>query len=955
MVQDSGFVPLIVSALVIFAIYHYNAKVLRPIIRSSLFLVLSVALAACSRTSETNIVSYADPFVGTGFHGHTYPGATTPFGMVQLSPDTRNRTWDGCSGYHYSDASILGFSHTHISGTGCADLGDFLFLPFIGKGIPISLPFSHDDEKACPGYYKVDFPEAGLTVELTATTRAGVHRYTFKGEGERHILIDAAYNIGETHPDRIFMDMEGDSVVKGGRHVSGWAPDRQIYFNAAFSVPFSSAEKLEGDRMLLTFPASTSEVTVSVGLSQVDTDGAARNLEAEVGDKDFEAVRSEALQAWIEALGAIKVEGGSKEARANFYSALYHTMVVPNRGDDVDGRYRDFRQEIASVPEGRAFYSTLSLWDTFRSWNPLMTLINAPLVNDMVFSLMDMAGKGGRLPMWPLASSDTECMIGYHAVSMMADAWIHLHSFDFEDALEAMVKASNTDASSDPYNAFGYIPANIQAESVSKTLEFAYDDWCIGRMAELAGKEDLAKEYYARARRYTAIFDASTGFMRARNSEGNWMPRFNPIGDSRDYTEGIPWQYRFFAPHDFYGLTALMGGKEAMTAALDSLFTYDERDPGTDIGDMTGLVGQYAHGNEPSHNMAYLYNFLGQPCKSQKLVRQLLQDLYSPTPEGISGNEDCGQMSAWYVLSSLGIYPICPGTGEFVLSAPLFKKAILQVDLEKELVITADHPEYPYIKSVTYNGEPLDALFVTFEQLKEGGELTFTLSKDPVSDRDGLKAPYSLTSGDQVSMPYVPSDPTYYEGDFVIDLRSRTEGAEIRYTLDGTVPDGNSPLYTAPFKKFGDFVLSAKAFKEGLAESEVMRIHAVPAINVPAAKVSGLSAGCRYSYHTGLFSKTADVRASKALSSGVMPFPSITDAPDEDHFGYIFTGYIDIPSDGIWDFSLRSDDGALHGDRTHPPDERHAPVPSDLPRGLRGTVPLLGVEAAGRGEVRENP
>ena len=831
--------------------------------------------------------------------------------MVQLSPDTRNRTWDGSSGYHYSDPTILGFSHTHLSGTGCADLGDFLFLPFIGENIPENLPFSHDDEEASPGYYKVVFPDAGITAELTATTRTGVHRYSFKGEGERHILIDAAYNIGDTHPDGIFMDVEGDSVVKGGRHVSGWSPDRQIYFNAAFSVPFSSAEKLEGDRMLLTFPETTGEVVVSVGLSQVDTEGAARNLAAEVGDKDFDAVRSEAVQAWIEALGAIKVEGGSKEARANFYSALYHTMVVPNRGDDVDGCYRDFRQEIVSVPEGRAFYSTLSLWDTFRTWNPLMTLINAPLVNDMVFSLMDMAGKGGRLPMWPLASSDTECMIGYHAVSMMADAWIHLHSFDFEDALEAMVKASNTDASSDPYNAFGYIPANIQAESVSKTLEFAYDDWCIGRMAELAGKEDLAKEYYARARRYTAIFDASTGFMRARNSEGNWMPRFNPIGDSRDYTEGIPWQYRFFAPHDFYGLTALMGGKEAMTAALDSLFTYDERDPGTDIGDMTGLVGQYAHGNEPSHATAWLYTALGDPSSSQRYVREIIDNLYSTGPDGLCGNEDCGQMSAWYVFGALGFYPLCPGTGEYVFSAPVFPKTTVSLGNGKQLTITADHPEYAYIKEVTFNGEPVQAQYITFDQLMGGGELSFKLSKEPCHDRDALKAPYSMSDGKVVSTPYLEGNPRFFDKEFMAELRTRTEGAEIRYSFDGEDMSIVSDLYEKPIRIDQDVYLVAQAFKDGFEPSPKMVVHAFPIDFLPAKKVSGPASGCLYTYHLGEFKNSAGVLASPVVSKGVMPSPSIASAPDADHFGYVFTGYVNVPEDGLWEFALRSDDGSV--------------------------------------------
>ncbi len=886
---------------------------MKPIIKIISAFVLTVALAACSGNASVDPVSYADPFVGTGFHGHTYPGATVPYGMVQLSPDTRNKTWDGSSGYHYSDPSILGFSHTHLSGTGCADLGDFLFLPFIGEAIPENFPFSHDNETASPGYYKVVFPEAGITAELTATTRTGVHRYTFKGKGERHILIDAAYNIGEVHPNQIFLEPVGDSAVKGGRHVNGWAPDRQIYFHAIFSEPFSSAGKQDGDRIVLTFPESVETVTVSVGLSQVDADGAKRNLEAEVDGNNFDSVRSEAAKAWSDALGTIMVEGGSEKDLSNFYSALYHTMVVPNRGDDVDGRYRDFHQQIARVPENGAFYSTLSLWDTFRSWNPLMTIINRPLVGDMVFSLMDMASKGGRLPKWPLASSETDCMIGYHAVSMLADAWIQTHSFDFEEPLKAMIVASNTDESSNAYNACGYVPANSEGGAVSKTLEFAYDDWCIARMAEMAGKDDIAKEYYARSRRYTAIFDASSGFMRGKNSGGNWMPSFNPIGSSRDYVEGIPWQYRFFAPHDFQGLTALMGGKEAMIAALDSLFTYDERDPAVKISDMTGLVGQYAHGNEPSHNMTYLYNFLGQPYKSQKLVRQMLEEMYSPTPEGISGNEDCGQMSAWFVLSAMGIYPICPGTGEYVLSAPLFKKATIDVGSENDLVITADHPEYPYIKSVTLNGEPLDALFVTYEQLVEGGELAFTLTKEPSHDRDALKAPYSLTSGDQVSMPYFHGDPTYFEGEFEVALRSRTDGASIRYTLDGSEPDENSILYDKPFKISEETVISAKAFKEGAKPSELMRVKAYPAVKIPASAsdASGLLAGCRYTYHLGQFSKTADVRASIPVSSGVMPSPSIKNAPDEDHFGYIFTGYLDIPSDGIWDFALSSDDGAL--------------------------------------------
>ncbi len=869
-------------------------------------------MASC--TGAPDPLEMADPFVGTGFHGHTYPGATVPHGMVQLSPDTRNKTWDGSSGYHYSDPSILGFSHTHLSGTGCADLGDFLFLPFIGNAVPENLLFSHDNETASPGYYRVDFPDAGLAVELTATTRTGVHRYSFSKEGPRKVLVDATYNIGEVSPEEIFMETEGDSILSGGRRVHGWAPDRYIFFKAVFSVPFISADRLEGDRILLSFPAGMNELTVSVGLSQVDVQGASRNLEAEVGSKDFETVRSEAAKTWADALDAIKVQGGSKDAMADFYSALYHTMVVPNRMDDVSGLYRDFRQEISKVPAGRSFYSTLSLWDTFRSWNPLQTLLDTTLVSDMVNSLMDMQQKGGRLPKWPLASSETDCMIGYHAIPVIADAWLRgIRSFDGGKALEAMVEASNTDESSPSYNEYGYVPANVQGGAVSKTLEFAYDDWCIARMAEDLGRDDIASEYYSRARRYVSVFDASTGFMRGRNSNGNWMSPFNPIGSSRDYVEGIPWQYRFFAPHDFQGLTALMGGTEAMSAALDSLFTYDERDAGTKISDMTGLVGQYAHGNEPSHNMTWLFNFLGQPSKSQFLVRKMLEEMYSPSPEGISGNEDCGQMSAWYVLASLGIYPVCPGTGEYVFAAPLFKKAVVRLSSGKQLAILADHPEHPYIKSVIFNGNPIQEDFIRYEDLMQGGELRFILSPAPVAERDVFKEKglYSMTDGNEVSMPYLPSDPSYYEGELEVALGCRTEGASIRYTLDGSEPDEDSPLFEGPFGISDDLVIAARAFKEGMTPSAIMKIHAFPAIRIPAAKVSGLKPGCRYTYHTGLFTCTADVRASRALSGGIMEEPSIEGAPDEDHFGYIFTGYLDVPSDGIWDFALSSDDGAL--------------------------------------------
>ena len=902
--------------------------------RIPLLSLAAVLLAAFSCTDEKTPVDFVDPFVGTGFHGHTYPGATAPFGMVQLSPDTRNTGWDGSSGYHYSDDTILGFSHTHLSGTGCADLGDFLFTPAIGD-VPVKdgayavdpLPFSHQDETASPGYYRVRFPERGIAAELTAGPHTGVHRYTFNGKGKRHVLIDMRHNIGETSPRDVFLQAVGDTLVQGGRIVDGWTHDRHVFFSARFSVPFTDCKTEGGDRWLLSFPEDVEELTVAVGLSSVDTDGAAHNRLAEAS-LDFDEVRANTRWRWAQQLGQVAVEGGTPAQRTTFYTALYHTMVTPDLMTDLDGRYRNHRQEVAQAPPVHDYYSTLSLWDTFRSWNPLQMLLHPKLVDDMVFSLLDMYDCDGRLPLWPLGSADTYCMIGYHAIPVIADAWLHgVGTFDGEKALAAMVASSNLDPSSDLYNAYGYIPADRKAESVSTTLEFCYDDWCIARMAESLGHKDLADEYDARALRYRNLFDASTGFFRGREADGNWRVPFSPVGTSRDFTEAIPWQYRFFVPHDMAGFTTLMGGVEATRAALDSLFTHEERGPGVKISDITGLVGEYAHGNEPSHATAWLYNWLGNPAGTQKWVRHMLDEMYAPTPEGISGNEDCGQMSAWYVLSALGIYPVCPGTGEFVFAAPLFPKATISLWNGKKLTILADHPERPYVSEVAFNGKPLEKSYVTFDELMQGGELSFTLSATPDPGRDGLPAPYSLSDGRFVSKPFLEGDPRYFDGAFQAKLGCRTEGATIRYTLDGSEPTEASPLYEGPFAIDKDCILLARAFKEGLAPSSLFRVHAFPTVWREARKLSGLKPGCRYTYHRGEFTCTADVTASPVVARGEMPAPSIKDAPDEDHFGYVFEGYLDIPEDALWNFAISSDDGAVlyvEGERVVDNDGSHS-------------------------------
>ena len=859
-----------------------------------LIIFLLAAAVSCTQASNSALDS-VHVFNGTGFHGHTYPGATTPFGLVQLSPDTRTYGWDGCSGYHYSDTAILGFSHTHLSGIGCADLGDFLITPGLGGIKPLAL--DHKKESARPGYYKVVTP--GITMELTASPHVGIHRYTFTGEGERQVLIDANHNIGGEDAKIREADVEVDNgdlnMVLAHKKVDCWVENRECWLAASFSEPFE-AEEIAPGKLLLSFGENVKELTIWAAISFTDQEKALNNLFEETAGKEFNDVLAETTDVWKEALSCIVVEGGPVE---QFYTCLYHTSKEPNN--------------IADAGE-KPFYSTLSLWDTFRSWNPLQTLLRPELVNDMINSMLEMYRSWGELPIWPLGHGETGCMIGYHSIPVIADAWLHgIRGFNGEEALAAMVVSSNKNKgiTSDLYNQYDYIPSNLMRQSVSQTLEMAYDDWCIARMAESMGKADIAAEYYARALRYQNVFDPSTGFMRGREDNGNWVEPFDPIASTRDYTEAIPWQARFFVPHDVAGHTDLMGGIEPMLAALDSLFTFEDRSDKVHVSDITGLKGQYAHGNEPSHHMAWIYNWLGAPSKSQKVVRELLTEMYDTTPEGVCGNEDCGQMSAWYILSSLGLYPACPGSGEYILAAPMFKKATLNLGNGDTLVITADHPEWPYIADVTLNGLPVPRNYLTYEEIMFGGTLAFKLSKTPDHSRDALPAPYSQSTQPTVSTPSLPGGLSLFKNGVEINMGCRTEGATIHYTLDGTEPTEASPVYVGPFSLLKSATIRARAYKEGWKPSPEAKAVATKAEFSPAAQVSGLKPGCRYTYHLGQFAWAADVKKCPVVASGVMEAPSIDNAPDEDHFGYIFTGYIDIPEDGIWSFSLTSDDGAI--------------------------------------------
>ena len=857
-------------------------------------------LAGC--TSWPDPLKEANVFNGTAAAGNTYPGATVPYGAVQLSPDTDPGL---CGGYHYDHHTILGFSHTHLSGTGCPDLGDFLVTPGLDQTGP--LEFTHGNEEAWPGYYKVDL--GSVVAELTAWEHTGYHRYTFKEAGRRLIMVDALHcQGGWCTPTQVSLRVEGKELI-GHRRVNGWAIDRDIYLSAVFSEPFVSAVEVEPGKMLFTFPDEVAEVCLTAGLSGTGEEGARRNREAEA--MDFDQALSRAGACWKHALGTIQVKGGPTDV---FYTYFYHTFQTPNRIDDVDGLYRDQKGRNVSLKGSNHFYSTLSIWDTFRTWNPLQTIINPELAGDIVNSLLDDYDCLGELPIWPLASDETACMIGYHPVSVIADAWLRgIRTFDGERALRAMVVTSNKNNvnASQLYNLYGWIPADLKIETVSQTLEFAYDDWCIARMAESLGHQDIADEYDRRALRYRELFEPGTGFMRGKKADGSWVRDFDPLKGSRDYTEATPWQYRFFVPHDMGGLAALMGGEEPLLAALDSLFTYSPEGYTTvDPVGIGGVVGQYAQGNEPDHNFPWLFYWTPEASRSQQVVRQVLTETYSSAPDGISGNEDCGQMSAWYVMASIGLYPVCPGSGEYLMTAPLFQETVIRLGNGKTLTIKADKPERPYISKVFLNGKPVNQHFLTYEQIMEGGVLSFKLSAKPKAARNALPRPYSLTKEPPVCPPAIHGQLYLFEGETEVSFSCKTPGATIHYTLDGSEPTENSPVYKDPVLISESGPIRARAFKQGMPPSPLVFQTAHKLFFHPSANREDLKPGCRYTYHEANFTLVSQIESDPPEGTGVLLEPTLTGTHRADHFAYTFFGYLDIPITGIWTFETRSDDGS---------------------------------------------
>ncbi len=840
---------------------------------------------------KNDLAQYVDPFIGTGGHGHTYPGATLPFGMVQLSPDTRTGNWDACGGYHYSDSTILGFSHQHLSGVGILDYGDILLMPTTGK-IQINpgpekntragyrSKFRHKTEKAEPGYYSVILEDYNILAEVTATQRAGFHRYTFEQDKKQNLIIDLDHSL-ETNEtvDRLEFEKTAANEIRGLRRSKGWARDQIVYFVAKFSkdiedIHLSSdgenlkeIEKLSGKsiKAALQFDKQDqNKLLIKVGISAVDYEGARKNLEAEIPDWNFDKTRKKAKSLWNKQLSKIKIENNCREDKTIFYTALYHAMIVPNTYFDVDRRYRGNDRKIHSCNDFDN-YTVFSLWDTFRATHPLFTIIERERTVDFLKTFQKIYDQTGVLPKWELAGNETGTMIGYHSVSAIADAYAKgIKDFNFEKIYGAMKATANQDKDDiNLYKEYGYIP-DYRIESVSKTLEYAYDDWCISIMAKELERSEDNNYYKNRAYNYQNLFDGSTGFMRGKKKNGNWIVPFDPFDVTREYTEANAWHYSLFVPHDVQGLVNLHGGKENFIKHLDDLFTKESPSKERQLADITGLIGQYAHGNEPSHHKAYLYNFVDQPWKTQAMINKINNQMYTTCPDGIVGNEDCGQMSAWYIFSSIGFYPFLPGTDQYLIGTPSHERSCINLENGKKFVVEAKNlsENNYYIQSAQLNGKEYNLPFINHSDIMKGGKLVFEMGKKPNKSWGKFgKNLYSMTKVKTTSIPFLTGDDvSYFTDNAKVGLDCATPGVDVRYTLDGSEPTKKSKLFSNSFMISKTTTIKARAFKDNMKTGPVMKTIAQKAKFLDPVQVDNLVQGINYEYYEGKFSSVYDMQ-----------------------------------------------------------------------------------------------
>jgi predicted alpha-1,2-mannosidase len=822
---------------------------MKKIVLQSAFCILHFSLFA-----QVDYTKYVDPFIGTGGHGHTFPGATVPFGMVQLSPDTRDDgSWDGCGGYHYSDSLIFGFSHTHLSGTGCSDYGDILLMPVrdsVDLKKKYSARFSHKNEKASPGFYSVKM-DNGILAEFSSTARAGIHRYIFPPDAKPGLVIDLM------HRDKVLdasLKFVSDKIIEGYRISEAWAKEQHVYFRIEFSVPYEleamlcdsakedatapGIKELKGKtRAWLKFNMPPGvPLQIKVSISGVDEEGAQKNMQAEIPTWDFEKVEADAVAFWNRELSKIEVSGGSTEQLKNFYTALYHCMIQPNIYNDVDHRYRGRDNQIHTAT-GFDYYTVFSLWDTFRAWHPLMTIIDRKRTADYIKTFLAQYEQGGLLPVWELSSNETECMIGYHSVSVLADAASKgITDYNLEKLFEAMKKSAES-ANRFGLGAYmekGFLEADDEHESVSKTLEYCYDDWCIARVAKLLNRESDYMRYMTRSQGWKNLFDPEKRFIRPRKN-GGWYEPFDPREVNNNYTEANAWQYNFFVPQDVAGLVEATGGVDWFDMKLDMLFASTSETTGREQSDITGMIGQYAHGNEPSHHMTYLYCYINKPWKTEQLVHRILTDFYKNSPDGLIGNEDCGQMSAWYVLSALGMYQVCPGNAEFMLAAPLFPESKIKVGAAGGTeIFFSVKAEKVSEKNIFVNGRKLNGAeyknrMLSYSDIIKGGELTASMSYQPDYSVyvDAGSASTVSTMESIVPAPVIEADKNVFRDTMSVEIKNLSRAGKIYYTSDGSVPEMNSKFEIRNSKFIIDntCVIKAIVFNDRGTRSSIVSAH----------------------------------------------------------------------------------------------------------------------------------
>jgi predicted alpha-1,2-mannosidase len=737
-----------------------------------------------------NYYQYVNPFIGTGGHGHTYPGATVPFGMVQLSPDTRiDGSWDGCSGYHYDDKSIYGFSHTHLNGTGCTDYGDIMLMPTMGEPNfnpkEYSATFSHTNEKASAGFYSVKLDKHNIDVSLTASTRVGFHQYTYNSNGLANIILDLNHRDKLLYGDVKIIDNKTIEIL---RRSEAWAKDQYVYARIEFSVPMqiNKAEANQENRkdfysgtiVKLSFSKLVKKgekISVKVALSPTSYEGAKLNS-SEIKGWDFNKVKQEAEKLWDKELSKIQITETDKNKLSIFYTALYHTMVQPNISQDIDGKYRGRDNKIHQA-EGFDYYSVFSLWDTFRAAHPLYTLIDKKRTADYINTFLKQYEQGGRLPVWELSSNETDCMIGYHSVSVIADAMVKgIQGFDYEKAFEAVKHSAMLDhLGLEAYKRQGFISMDDEHESVSKTLEYAYDDWCIAQMAKVLNKKEDFDYFMKRSQSWKNVFDWKSGFMRPKKN-GGWDKPFDPKEINNNFTEGNSWQYSFFVPQDIEGMIHAYGGNDKFEAKLDEMFNSESKTTGREQVDVTGLIGQYAHGNEPSHHMAYLYNFIGKPEKTAEKVHYILNNFYKNTPDGLIGNEDCGQMSAWYVLSSMGIYNVSPGQKYWTTTKPYFAKVNVNFENKSTKSISESTSEFDLRTFDAYSNED---------------------DEPPVEQDINAYNKYSdFSKTEIIPVPIIQTESKSFKENMKVEIHSVNSAFEIYYSFD----NANFQKYNQPFE-----------------------------------------------------------------------------------------------------------------------------------------------------------